>query len=87
MDHRLSNFAHGSQDGQILHRRVEDDEGDSNMLEVSQQSGQRPSYRLPCRVHRRWGQCSLEHFARFCTVQQIEHLGCILQCKVNVIRG
>jgi hypothetical protein len=47
------------------------------MLAVSQHSGHRPSYRLPWRVHRRLGQPSLEHFARFCIVQQIAHRGCI----------
>ena len=47
------------------------------MLAVSQQSTQRPSYRLPSRVHSMFGQSSLEHFARFWIVQHVEHLGCI----------
>src|ERR1700722_8230944 len=47
------------------------------MLPESQQSTQRPSYRLPWRVHSRFGQSSLEHFARFPVAQHVEHLGCI----------
>jgi hypothetical protein len=47
------------------------------MLTVSQQSSHRQSYRLAWRVHSRFGQSSLEHFARSPVVQQIEHRGCM----------